>query len=138
MRFAIGRRVKIASHAHEWNGLHAVIVDDLTADHVVVSVTAHGMSGRYAFPVAEHVLLCKETIVGHNGTYTFPCVRVDGHDGSCNRVYPSGGPCDLCGCDSHDRKPCAGKHCGSAPCVEGLTWDAWHEKQEQLVREASP
>jgi hypothetical protein len=32
---------------------------------------------------------CGGTIAGHNGTYSFPCVRPAGHVGGCNRIFTS-------------------------------------------------
>lgn len=34
-------------------------------------------------------VLCGGKIPGHNGTYSFPCVRPAGHKGGCNRTFTS-------------------------------------------------
>ena len=135
--FVQGNRVRINAPGHDWHQLHA-IVQELTDDGTaIVSVTAHGLRGRYAFAPSELVTLCSGSIAGHNGCYSFPCVLDNAHDGPCNRTFPSGGPCDACGCGSHQGEPCTGAHCGSAPCRAGLSWDAWYEQFHTATSVAS-
>ncbi len=79
----------------------------------------------------ERSKTCEKKIYGHNGTYWFPCVRSLNHEGVCNRIYRSGGPCAQCHCEAHAGKACTDPRCGSSPCRAGLSWDEWYARERE-------